>query len=83
MDKLNLEAKLSIGRNDKRFLEIEETLKPLYSGMQEQITKYVIDKNRFVEDLIYKNLETSVLQEMKLKIEQELLDRKMRDEHSK
>ena len=36
--------------------------------------------NKFVEDLIYKNLETPVLLEMKLKIEQELLDRRMKDE---
>lgn len=79
MDKLNLESEFSIIRNDKRFLEIEEKLKPLYAGMNEQITNYIIDKNKFVEDLIYKNLETPVLLEMKLKIEQELLDRKMRD----
>ena len=58
---------------------IEETM-----GFGERIhqaaQQYVINKQELIEDYIYKNLETSVLQAMKLKIENELMSRKLKEQ---
>ena len=41
-------------------------------------TNYIVEKNKLIEDYIYKNLDTNVLKAMKLKIENELLERRLR-----
>lgn len=50
-------------------------------GITQTVFSYVIQKNKLVEDFIYKNLETSVLQTMKLKIENELMTRLLQEDN--
>ena len=58
---------------------IEETM-----GFGERIhqatQQYVIKKQELIEDYIYKSLKTSTLQTMKLKIENELLYRELKEQ---
>lgn len=69
------ESELKLIRNDNEFLEITETY---FTGLKEHTVNYLIKKQELLEDFIYKNLETSILQGMKLKIENELLQRKLK-----
>lgn len=55
--------------------------------LQEKINEiaqnFMIKKAKLLDDYIYKNLETSILQGMKLKIENELLERKLKNNGTK
>ena len=41
--------------------------------------QYILEYRKLVEDFIYKNIPTNVLQVMKLKIENELIERKLKE----
>ena len=69
----NIRVKISSVRVDV----IEET-KGFADRIQQLQTQYVIKKQELIEDFIYKNLETNILETMKVKIENELLDRKLK-----
>ena len=51
-------------------------------GLRTEVFKYCIQKNELIEDYIYKNLETSILQAMKLKIENELMNRLLQENNN-
>lgn len=40
-------------------------------------TQYILEYRKLIEDFAYKNIPTNVLQGMKLKIENELMERKL------
>lgn len=48
--------------------------------LQQAAQHYAIKKQELIEDFIYKNLETNVLQAMKLKIENELMGRYLKEQ---
>ena len=76
----NIRVKISSVRVDDNifaFDVIEET-KGFADRIQQLQTQYVIKKQELIEDFIYKNLETNILETMKVKIENELLDRKLK-----
>lgn len=50
----------------------------LQEKMNEVVQNFMIEKAKLLDDYIYKNLETSILQGMKLKIENELLERRLK-----
>ena len=54
---------------------LENTPELLTFGANDKVAKmttnYIIEKNKLIEDYIYKNLDTNVLKVMKLKIENE------------
>ena len=77
----NIRVKISPVRVDDNILAfdvIEET-KGCADRIHQLQTQYVIKKQELIEDFIYKNLETNILETMKLKIENELLDRKLKE----
>lgn len=61
---------------------LENTPELLTFGVSDKIAKmttnYIVEKNKLIEDYIYKNLDTNVLRAMKLKIENELSERLLR-----
>ena len=61
---------------------LKNTPELLTFGVSDKIAKmttnYIVEKNKLIEDYIYKNLDTNVLKAMKLKIENELLERRLR-----
>lgn len=73
----NYETNLYVTQNDLNVLKIQEFTEKLDRAAHE----YIIKKQSLIEDYIYKNLETSVLEAMKCKIENELLERRMKDAH--
>ena len=42
-------------------------------------TQYILEYRKLIEDFAYKNIPTSILQAMKLKIENELTERKLKE----
>lgn len=78
----NIMVKISRVRVDDNILAfnvIEET-KGFADRIHQLQTQYFIKKQELIEDFIYKNLETNILETMKVKIENELLDRKLKDQ---
>lgn len=78
----NIMVKISPVRVDDNILAfgvIEET-KGFADRIHQLQTQYVIKKQELIEDFIYKNLETNILETMKVKIENELLDRKLKEQ---
>lgn len=51
----------------------------LLEKMNEAAQNFILEKSKLLDDYIYKNLETSVLQGMKLKIENELFERRLKE----
>lgn len=79
----NIRVKISpvmVDDNIFAFDVIEET-----EGFADRIhqlqTQYIIKKQELIEDFIYKNLETNILETIKLKIENELLYRKLQEDN--
>ena len=66
-----------VNKNDYGF-EIAEasTVDNLFKGFT---TKIQIEYAKMLDDFIYKNIPTNILQGMKLKIENELLERKLKE----
>lgn len=62
--------------NNKDILLIEERLG---ESRDRFCTQMLIKKQQLVDDFIYKRLETNVLSAMKVKIENELLERRMKE----
>ena len=62
---------------------LENTPELMTFGVSDKIaqmaTNHIVEKNRLIEDYIYKNLETHILELMKLKIENELLERRLKE----
>lgn len=78
----NIRIKISPVRVDDNifaFDVIKET-KGFADRIQQLQTQYFIKKQELIEDFIYKNLETNILETMKVKIENELLDRKLKEQ---
>ncbi|MDD3238255.1 MAG: hypothetical protein PHV37_09190 [Candidatus Gastranaerophilales bacterium] len=46
--------------------------------MGKVVTDFVVKKAEIIDDFIYKNLETNILEMMKLKIENELMTRRLK-----
>lgn len=61
----------------------ENTPELMTFGVSDKIaqiaTNHIIEKNKLIEDYIYKNLEIHTLELMKLKIENELLERRLKE----
>lgn len=51
----------------------------LLEKINETAQNFMLEKAKLLDDYIFKNLETSVLQGMKLKIENELLERRLKE----
>lgn len=58
---------------------IEETIS-FGERTHQAAQQYIIKKQELIEDYIYKSLKTSTLQTMKLKIENELLYRELKEQ---
>lgn len=70
--------------NEVTIQMLENTPELLIFGVRDKITKmitnHIVEKNKLIEDFIYKNLDTNVLEAMKLKIENELLERRLKEQ---
>lgn len=68
--------------NEVTIQMLKNTPELLTFGVSDKIAKmatnHIVEKNKLVEDFIYKNLDTVTLEQMKCKIENELLFRKLR-----
>lgn len=76
MNNTKLIHELSIIENSPRYLIIKEK----FWELEKYARNIIIEKTKLIDDFIYKNLETNVLQSMKLKIENELLERRLKME---
>lgn len=69
--------------NEVTIQMLKNTPELLTFGVSDKIAKmattHIVEKNKLVEDYIYKNLDTNVLEAMKLKIENELLERRLKE----
>ena len=69
---------LTIINKDDYGFEISEA-KEVNNIFQGFSTKFQIEYAKMLDDYIYKNIPTNVLEGMKLKIENELMERKLKD----
>lgn len=69
----NLKTEFELSQ-DATTIQIKENLFAL-DGVNKIVTNYIINKNKFFERLVYQNLETSTLIQMKNLIEEELTKR--------
>lgn len=69
--------------NEVTIQMLKNTPELLTFGVSDKIAKmltnHIVEKNKLIEDYIYKNLDTNVLEAMKLKIENELLERRLKE----
>ena len=68
-----LKRKLAISNKDDKGFNIVET-----DELDKITREFVVKYANLVDEYIYKNIPTNVLQGMKLKIENELLERKLK-----
>ena len=61
--------------NNGKFLELEEKC-----NLHDAVSRIMLEKGKMLDDFVYKNIETEILKVMKLKIENELLYRKLKGE---
>lgn len=70
--------------NEVTIQMLKNTPELLTFGVSDKIAKmatnHIVEKNKLVEDYIYKNLDTNILKAMKLKIENELLERRLKEQ---
>ena len=70
--------------NEVTIQMLKNTPELLKFGVSDKIAKmatnHIVEKNKLIEDFIYKNLDTNVLETMKCKIENELLQRKLKEQ---
>ena len=70
--------------NEVNIQMLKNTPELLTFGVSDKIAKmatnYIVEKNKLIEDFIYKNLDTNVLETMKCKIENELLERRLKEQ---
>lgn len=64
-----------INKRDEKELIFSE----INSSLSKYAAQYVLEYRRLVEDFMYKNLPTHILKAMKLKIENELIERKLKE----
>ena len=69
-----LKRQIKISNKDDEGFNIVET-----NELDKIIREFAVKYAKFVDDYIYKNIPTNVLQVMKLKIENELLERKLKE----
>lgn len=69
-----LKRKINISNKDDEGFNIVET-----NELDKIAREFVVKYTKLVDDYIYKNIPTNVLQAMKLKIENELLERKLKN----
>ncbi len=72
-DNLYIKRKLAISNEDNEGLYIVET-----NELDKITREFAVKYANLVDEYIYKNIPTNILQEMKLKIENELLERKLK-----
>lgn len=64
-----------INKRDEKELIFSE----INSSLSNYTVQYILDYRRLVEDFMYKNIPTHILKAMKLKIENELIERKLKE----
>ena len=79
----NIRIKISPVRIDDNIFafDVVEEAKGFDNRIHQSQMQYAIKKQELLEDFIYKNLETNILEAMKVKIENELLDRKLKEDN--
>lgn len=55
----------------------------VFDEMDKIIGEYLIRYQEIIDDIIYKNIPTSILQVMKLRIENELMERRLKENDNK
>ena len=50
------------------------------SSLSNYAVRYILEYRKLVEDFMYKNIPTHILKAMKLKIENELIERKLKED---
>ena len=78
-DKVILNCEFRLLENNENIMKIEE-IDSVQDSLNKRIYHHILEKQKIVNDFIYENLETNILQEIKTKIENELLKRKLKDE---
>lgn len=76
---ITLKSDFELLENNKNIIKIKET--NYINEVHRQFLQHEIKKQELLEDFVYKNLETSILQAMKLKIENELFERILKVEN--
>lgn len=64
-----------INKRDEKELIFSE----INSSLSKYAVQYILEYRRLVEDFMYKNIPTHILKAMKLKIENELIERKLKE----
>lgn len=72
IDKGTININFEVLENSPEFLVVRERMDSI-------VQNFMIKKAQLLDDFIYKNLETNTLQGMKLKIENELMERKLKN----
>ena len=74
MIKNELKTEYTISQNSKNIYVKEVSL--VLDEINSIVNNYILEKRKFFDKLIYKNLDTSTLKQMKFLIEEELASRK-------
>lgn len=64
-----------INKRDEKELIFSE----INSKLSNYTVQYILEYKKLVEDFMYKNIPTHILKAMKLKIENELIERKLKE----
>ena len=75
-NEITLKSDFELLENNKNVMKIKET--NYIDEVHQQFLQHEIKKQELIEDFVYKNLETYILQAMKLKIENELFERRLK-----
>jgi hypothetical protein len=79
-NEITLKSDFELLENNKNIMRIKET--NYIDEVHRQFLQHEIKKQELIEDFVYKNLETNILQAMKLKIENELFERRLKGERN-
>lgn len=79
-NEITLKSNFELLENNKNIMKIKET--NYIDEVHLQFLQHEIKKQELIEDFVYKNLETNILQAMKLKIENELFERRLKGERN-
>ena len=81
----NIKYSWKIIENNPEYMTVEETLKypEEVSFMHDAVSYMMFDKMKALEAFVYSNLETNILQAMKLNIENELMTRRLKEFQNK
>ena len=81
----NIKYNWKIIENNPEYLTIEERIKypKEVSFMHDAVCNIMFDKNKALEAFIYSQMDTEMLQAMKLNIENELMTRRLKEFQNK